>query len=68
MTGSTGSQHYVIAPSDACVRVMHSYGTVMGSSTVNRCLCMQVWPKQVNIPFHHSEELEQWQAPLGGHE
>lgn len=24
-----------------------------------------MWPKQVNIPFLHSEELEQWHAPLG---
>lgn len=28
-------------------------------------LRLQVWPKQVNIPFLPSEELEQWHAPLG---
>lgn len=52
------------APSNACERVM-SCGVVLGCSTSDCHSCVQVWPKQVNIPFHHSEELEQWQAPLG---
>lgn len=28
-------------------------------------VAVQVWPKQVTIPFMRGEELEQWQAPLG---